>query len=69
MCFVYIRFLALNRGHKLFLVLLGNRSSYPYVFSRRSDKLGSTYLPGKSRQSFVYIVLERRSLDMEEDTY
>jgi len=59
MCFVYVRFLALNRRHKPFLVLLGNRSSYSYVFNRRSHKLGSSYLPGKSRQSFcLYCIRE-----------
>ena len=57
MYFVYIRyFLALNRRHKPFLALLGDRSSYSYFLNRRSGKQGSSYLTGKSTKPTVPIL-------------
>ena len=57
MYFVYVRyFLALNRRHKPFLALLGDRPSYSYFLNRRSGKQGSSYLTGKSSKPIVPIV-------------
>ena len=53
---LYKVFLALNRRHKPFLALLGDRSSYSYFLNRLSGKQGSSYLTGKSSKPIVPIV-------------
>ena len=76
MYLVYIYdFLALNRRHKPFLSLLGDRSSYSYSFLIDGPKTGLKLVTGQARQAYCsYCVLpyEKKrlstSLYMEEGT-
>ena len=75
-CLYISDFLALNRRHRPFIALLGDRSYFP--FNRRFSKPGSSYLPGKPivpivfcKETTIHLIRYggRHLLRMEESTF